>query len=352
MKGSIKLFEVFGIRINVHITFIILPMIFFATGGIKGLFLIIAVFALVTVHELSHSLVAKKYGVVVKEITLLPIGGIASMGSIPEKPQQEFEISIAGPLFNILIGMFFFLPLYNILGPRVLFSPSLETWPQTVAYLFWINLALAVFNLLPAFPMDGGRILRSFLAPRLGYAKATKIAVNFGHAFALLFGFIGLTSQPPRILLIIIAIFIYMAASGEETQVELKAILKNFKVKDVLPKDFLTLSPDANISKVLEIVFHSHQEDFPVMEEGRLVGFLTRQDIVTNIHKFGMDKTVREVMRTAFPTVKDTDSLVTVQRIMQENEIKAIPVLKGEIVRGVISLEDIGRVYAMMSSKR
>jgi len=352
MKGSIKLFEVFGISVNVHITFIILPILFFTIAGLKGLFVVISVFVLVTMHELCHSLVAKKFGVIVKQITLLPIGGIASMGSIPDKPHEELEIAIAGPLFNILIAIVVFLPLYNVLGAKTFFLPSLETWPQAVAYLFWINLALAMFNLLPAFPMDGGRILRSFLAQRLGYLRATKIAVNFGHIFALMFGFIGLISQPPHILLIIIAIFIYVAASSEETQVELREVLKNFKVKDVLPKQFLTLPPEATISKALEAAFHSHQEDFPIVEKGTLVGFLTRQDIAVNIHKFGKNKIIEEVMRKKFPAVKDTDSLIKVQKLMQENVIKAIPVLKQGNIYGVVSLEDISRVYIMLSPKK
>ncbi|PIU42319.1 MAG: hypothetical protein COS99_00855 [Candidatus Omnitrophica bacterium CG07_land_8_20_14_0_80_42_15] len=348
MKGSIKLFKLFGISINIHITFLILPIIFFTIGGFKGLFVIIAVFVLVTFHELSHSLVAKRHGVVVKEITLLPIGGVASMGSIPEKPQQEFEISIAGPLLNILMAILFFVPLYSLLGQKALFSPSFETWPQAIAYLFWINLMLAGFNLLPAFPMDGGRILRSFLAQRMGYLNATKIAVNFGHIFALIFGFIGLISQPPHILLIIIAVFIYMAASAEETQVESKEILKNFKVKDVLPKDFLTVSPNTTISKVLEIVFHSHQEDFPVVENGALIGFLTSQDIVSNIHKLGIERPVKDIMRKQFPVVTRANSLISVQLMMQEDNIKAIPVVEDGIICGIVSLEDIGRVYSML----
>jgi Zn-dependent protease len=352
MKGSIKICEIFGIAIKVHITFVLLPLIFSVIGGLKGLFVILAVFVVVTIHELCHSLVAKKHGVTVKEITLLPIGGIASMGSLPEKPQQELEISIAGPLFNILVAIVFFLPLYNILGPKILFAPSLETWPRAFAYLFWINLALAMFNLLPAFPMDGGRILRSFLAQRIGYLRATKIAVNFGHVFALIFGVIGLTSQPPHILLIIIAIFIYMAASGEEMQVELKEVLRKFRVRDILPRQVLTLSSDATLSKVLEVVFHSHQEDFPIMTESKLVGFLTRQDIVANIHKYGTAKAVAEVMRKDFPTVRETDSLITVQKVMQQHGIKAVPVLKNGTVCGVISLEDIGRVYSMLSARK
>ena len=132
----------------------------------------------------------------------------------------------------------------------------------------------------------------------------------------------------------------------------MKEILKKYRVKDILPGQFLTLSPDTTLSKVLEIVFHSHQEDFPIVENSELVGFLARQDIVTNIHKFGMGKAIKDIMRKDFPTVKDTDSLVKVQNVMQENEIKAVPVLRNKTVCGVISLEDISRVYSMLSSRK
>jgi len=349
MKGSIKLFQVFGIAIKVHITFIILPIIFFMWSGFKGLFVIISVFVLVTIHELCHSLMAKRFGVTVKEITLLPIGGVAQMGSIPETPHQEFKISIAGPMFNILLGAVLFMPLYNILGPDVLFSPSLESWGQSIAYIFWINMILAMFNLLPAFPMDGGRVLRSFLASRMDYLRATKIAVNLGHMFALLFFVFAIMHN--HWLLMIIAVFIYVVSSNEETQVTLKETLKNFRVKDILARDFLTVLPDATLAKVLETVFHSHQEDFPVMERGRLVGFITRHDIVLSIHKFGTNKVIKNIMRKEFPSVKDTDSLAKIQKVMQDAEIRAVPVVRSGVVCGVISLEDISRVYAMLTSR-
>lgn len=347
MRGSIRLFRIFDISINIHITFLLL-LFLFLSGGIKWLTLIVGIFCFVTMHELCHSLVARRFGISVREITLLPIGGVSSMTKMPEKPIQEFTISIAGPASNIFVILVFYYPLKYILGQDVLLHPlSTATWPLTIAYLYWINLMLAAFNLIPAFPMDGGRILRAVLARRLGYQKATKIAVNFGHIFALVFAYLGITRF--NIILIAISIFIYTAASGEETQVDIKETLKKFKVRDILPRDFFTLDPDATMAKVLELIFHSHQEDFPIVEEGRLVGFMTRQDTITAIHQFGTGRIVRDVMRNTFPRARDTDSLEQVQNIMQENEIRALPVMRGDEVSGVITLEDIGRVYAMIS---
>lgn len=349
MKGSIRLFKVFDISINIHITFILLLLLFLSSGP-KWLFLIVAVFCFVTIHELCHSLVAKHYGINVREITLLPIGGVASMTKIPDKPSQEFFIAIAGPLFNLLIIVILFYPLKYLLGPEVLFHHlSTKSWPLTIAHVYWINLILAAFNLIPAFPMDGGRVLRALLAVRIGYQKATKIAVNFGHIFALLFAYLGITRF--NLVLIAIAIFIYMAASSEELQVDIKETLKKFRVRDILSHDFYTLRSDATLAKVLEAIFHSHQEDFPIVDDGRLVGFITRQEIITNLHQFGMDKLVRDVMRTDFPKAKDTDSLIHLQNIMQDGEIRAVPVVRGDEVLGVITIEDIGRIYAMISQR-
>ena len=350
MKGSIRLFRIFGISINLHITFLLL-LVLFLSGGIKWLVLVTGVFCFVTMHELCHSLVAKHYGIQVREITLLPIGGVASMASMPEKPVQEFFISIAGPLFNIAVVLVLYYPLKNLLGPDILFKRpfSTATWPLTAAYLYWINLILAVFNLIPAFPMDGGRVLRSLLAQKLGYHKATKIAVNLGHIFALGFAYFGIVSF--NIILIAIAIFIYIAASNEELQVDVKETLKKFRVKDILSHDFLTLNGDTTLSKVLELIFHSHQEDFPVIENGETIGFATRHEIMHGIHSLGMQALVKDIMRKDFPSITDTDLLIKAQKIMEENQIRALPVMKNGRVIGVVTLEDIGRIYSMTAHR-
>ena len=349
MRGSIRLFKVFDISINIHITFFLLLALFLG-GGPKWIFILISIFFFVTLHELCHSLVAKHFGINVREITLLPIGGVASMARMPEKPLHEFLISLAGPLFNLSIIVIFFYPLKLLLGEEALFHPlSAATWPLTIAYIYWINLMLALFNLIPAFPMDGGRILRALLATRLGYRKATRIAVTLGHIFALIFAYIGITKF--SIILIIIAIFIYMAASSEEMQVDVKETLKKFRVRDILPKNFVTLSSEATLAKALELIFHYHQEDFPVVDDKHLAGFITRQDIVAALHQFGKERLVRDAMRRDFPKVKESDSLIKVQGIMQESGMSALPVMKDGDVAGIVTIEDISRVYAMISER-
>ncbi len=274
------------------------------------------------------------------------------MRFIPEKPSEEFKISIAGPLFNISFALVLFLPAYYLLGPENLFHPGIKTWPKTFAYAFWINPILALFNLLPAFPMDGGRILRSFLARRMEYGKATRIAVGFGHAFAVLFGFVGLISTPPNPILIIIAFFIFMAASQEGMQVDLRLTLRKFSVKDVLPEQFFSIALSTRLCEVLALTLHSHQEDFPVVENGKIVGLLTRADVILTIHQFGVQKLVRDVMKKDFPVVQVNDALIKAHKLMEEWKIKAVPVLNRERVVGIVSLEDISRVYLLMSGKK
>ena len=348
MKGSIRLFKVFGISVNLHVTFLLL-LVFFLSGGIKWLALLIGVFCFVTLHELCHSLVAKSYGIEVREITLLPIGGVASMSSMPEKPSQEFFISIAGPLFNLIVVAVLYVPMKKLLGAEVLFYRpfSTATWPLTFAYLYWINLILAIFNLIPAFPMDGGRVLRALLAQKLGYQKATRIAVNLGHLFALVFAYLGIVGF--NIILVVIAVFIYMAASNEGLQVDLRETLKRFKVRDILSADFFTLNQDTPLSKVLELIFHSHQEDFTVVEADKTVGFVTRHDIMSGIHSLGTQAVVGEIMRKSFPSIADTDLLTKAQKMMEENSLRALPVTRDSKIVGVVTLEDIGRVYSIAS---
>ena len=174
--------------------------------------------------------------------------------------------------------------------------------------------------------------------------------MNFGHVFALLFGYIGLVQG--HIILIIIAVFIYMAASSEEQQVDIRETLKRFTIKDIVPSEFLKLEKDATLAKVLELIFHSHQEDFPVTEGGRMVGFVTRQDIINGMHTRGMEATVSVIMRKNIPALRESDSLDKAQNMMQENAIKALPVLRSKSVIGVVTIEDITRVYSVMTRRR
>jgi len=350
MKGTFKLFKILDINLEIHITFLILPVFFWLMYGMKGVFVILAIFTCVAAHELAHSVVAKNYGINVDKIILLPIGGIANMRSIPKNPKQEFLISIAGPLFNIALTVILYLPLKNILGIYNLFHPNLISWAGAMAYAYWVNPVLAGFNLLPAFPMDGGRILRSLLAMKFSYLKATKIAVGFGHLFALIFAFIALTSQPPNLILLLIALFVFMAASQEQSVAGLKATLDNIKVSDILPANVYTVNPQTPMSEVLNLILHSNQEDFPVVtSDGKVTGLLPRDKIILIVQNRELDKRVAEIMLSSFPYLKSDEFLESAYNKMESSRLKALPVIDEGVLKGIITLEDISKTYSLFT---
>lgn len=226
MKGTFRIARVFGINIDIHFTFFLLLGFFFWVMGLSGLVLISGVFLFVTIHELCHSLAAAYFGIKVRDITLLPIGGIASMPEFPAKPYQELIISLAGPVSNLIIILVFYYPLYIFLGKETLMYPFFVLTGQmkhmgqfnVIAHIYWINLILAAFNMIPAFPMDGGRVLRAILSYPMGHSKATGIAVRLGRIFSLIFAYFGIAKG--HILLVIIAVFIYTSASSEGLQIK------------------------------------------------------------------------------------------------------------------------------------
>ncbi|MFH1799080.1 MAG: site-2 protease family protein [Candidatus Omnitrophota bacterium] len=226
MRGTFRLVRVFGIDIDIHFTFFLLLGFFFWMMGTRGLELILGVFLLVTIHELCHSLAAAYFGIKVRHITLLPMGGVASMPAFPVKPYQELLISLAGPVSNLVIILVFYYPLCLFLGKETLMYPFFVLTGQireigqfhVIAHIYWINLILAVFNMIPAFPMDGGRVLRAVLSYPLGHRKATAIAVALGRIFALIFAYFGIARG--HILLLVIAVFIYTSASNEVLQIK------------------------------------------------------------------------------------------------------------------------------------
>ncbi len=363
MGGSFKLLTVRGIDIRIHVTFFLILLyaaITFGAGGrgldgaLFGVVAISLLFVCVVLHELGHSLTAQRYGIGVRDITLWPIGGVARLERIPDKPTQEFWIAIAGPAVNfVIVGVIFVvaqalarLQIGFDLGALERGMLRLEA-ASLLAYLFSANLFLAVFNLIPAFPMDGGRILRALLATRLDYSRATAIAVAIGQNLALLAGLFGfLTGQ---FFLVVIAIFVFMGAGSEGQLVQVKSVLEGLKVRQAFTRKTETLDPDDRLTRVVDLTLSSFQSDFPVCRAGELVGLLTKTDLIAALQQRGSNAFVVSVMRKDFPTITLDDSLFRAQQAMVENRIEALPVMEGGQFHGLLTLRDIDEVFRILS---
>jgi Zn-dependent protease/predicted transcriptional regulator len=355
MNNSINLFRLFGIKVKIHITFLLLPLliglgVLYSQGplnALRAVIFIFFIFTCVTFHELTHSLVAQHFKIKVRSITLLPIGGVASMEKMPDKPKEEFLMAVAGPMFNIVLAAVLFYPLYLFFNKDLAqISPAhagFQSWKATILYMYWVNPILAVFNLVPAFPMDGGRALRALLASRIGLSKATRIAVSIGHVFAVIFGILGFMGG--NIFLIVIAFFVYMAASQEEKMLKVKLILGHYSAKDIISNNYLSLKPKAKIAEALELSIKSSQQDFPVIQDEKVLGILTRQDIITAVHEHDKNKLVEEVMSRDYLSVGLNEHLTSLYNKMATSKLKTALVFSRHQLKGIISLEDISRVY-------
>lgn len=349
MKWSFQIGKLFGIPIRVHVTFLLL--LFFigivgsrqsgGAGAIFGMVSIVFIFLCVVLHEIGHSLMAIRYGINVKDIVLMPIGGVSRMEDIPEDPKKEITISLVGPLVSFGLAFILFF-IARVTGQSVdirglsLFSGNL------IGNLFWINLILGMFNLAPAFPMDGGRVLRGILSTTTDSLRATKIAVSVGQAFAILLFFFGVFFNWWMAL---IAIFIYLGAEGEERMVALRATLGKSRVKVAMLTDVHTISPDKTLGDVLENVCHGFQQDFPVVDRGEVVGVLTKEAIFSALHKREKSALVRDIMQRDFVFTTEDAFLSDIFRKMTAEKLSVIPVMKGKELRGMINLEQIGKYH-------
>ena len=356
MGGAFKIGRFSGIDVGVHWTFFLL-LAFFAflgyqasgspVGALTATVTIVALFLCVLLHEFGHSLVAQRFGIGIHSITLLPLGGVSNLESLPDKPADEVKITLAGPLVNVVLAPIFF-GVGLLLGavPRVptdLFT-GIGSVGQFFFYLGYLNVVLAVFNLLPAFPLDGGRILRALLATRLGAVWATDISSVVGQLFAVAFFLIGLFSGD--LLLVLVAVFIFFGATGEAQMVRQHEQTRGLTVSDVMgtkPRTE-TVTPSHTFGQVLDTVIHGYQEDFPVVDEsGNLVGMLTRDEIMTAAHSPERYSSVRDLMKTNVPTISSrADLFEEGLRILQQSGLRALPVTEnGELV-GMLTIEDVG----------
>jgi Zn-dependent protease/CBS domain-containing protein len=358
MGSSFKVGRAFGIDVKVHWTFFLL-LIFFAflgyrfeqslAGALVSVTVIVALFVCVLLHEFGHSLVAKRLGIDVPDITLLPIGGVARLKTLPQKPMDEVKIAIAGPLVNVVLAPIFLgvgvLLGYEPLTPANPLLGRVDSVGEVFVYLGAINVALVVFNLLPAFPMDGGRVLRGLLATRLGAVQATDVSAAIGQGFAFVFFLLGLLGG--NLILALIAVFIFFGAGGEAQMVRQRELTRGLSVSDVMGKRprLEPVSPYHTFGQVLDSILHGYQEDFPVVEEdGRLVGMLTRQEIFSAARSPDRLRNVRDLMLTDFPTVSPgADLFGEGSRPLQESGLRAIPVVEGGELVGMLTVDDVGR---------
>jgi len=352
MKWSFKIGSVMGIPLKVHATFLLLLLlIFFAgasvigMGGLYGVIFVILIFASVVFHELSHAMVARHFGIAVEDITLLPIGGVARMVKTPEKPTQEILVSAAGPISSLVLAVLLWF-VANLTGIDVNFSEAAKEGNLLVD-LIVVNIVLAIFNLLPAFPMDGGRVLRGFLALYLRPDKATRIAVGVGQVFAIGLFFLGI--YVVNFFMILIALFVYLGAEAEERHTAVMSSLGGIDAGAAMISDLEALAPRETIGHVAELYCRSFQQDFPVMDGSKLIGLLTRELITETLHKSGPAAVVQDVMITEFPVVNEQTPLMDVFQKIESTGLKAIPVLRGADLRGLITLEQIGRYHMLCS---
>lgn len=357
MKWQWKLARIAGIDVYMHITFlIIIGWVAFSSwtdqrtwsAVLSGVFFILLLFAFVVMHEYGHALTARKYGIKTRDITLYPIGGVARLERMPEKPIEELWVALAGPAVNVVIAILLFGYLLVTRTFEPLTSLSISTG-SLVERLMIVNLWLVGFNLIPAFPMDGGRVLRALLGLRLEYVQATQIAAYVGQAFAILFGFIGLFSNP---FLVFIALFVWMGAGQEASMVQMKHSLSGIPVTRAMLTDFALLTPRDTLARVVELVLAGSQHDFPVIQADRVVGILDRDTFMKALSERGGSTPVAEVMRRDVTEVDSHEMVEAALRRLQENGSKTLPVTHNGQLVGLVTSENITEYLMIRSALR
>ena len=357
MRWSWKLGRIFGIDVFIHATFLLLIgwlvlSDFLETGNLvsamAGTVFTVAIFCCVVLHEFGHALTARRFGIQTRDITVLPIGGLARLERMPEDPKQELLVALAGPAVNLGIAAV----LYAVLKLTGAFQPLSAVGLQSGPFferLMLSNLFLLAFNLLPAFPMDGGRVVRALLATRIPYAKATRVAATLGQIMALLFGVAGVMGNPT---LLLIAIFVWIGAAQESRMVEMKHAFSGTSVAQAMITEFHVLHPKDSLAKASYVLLATSQQDFPVVENGVVVGILTRQQLVGTLAAAGESADVATAMTRTFTTLKASDSLESALSTLSASELPTVPVIERNLLVGLVTMENIGEFLMLQNARR
>jgi Zn-dependent protease/predicted transcriptional regulator len=355
MGWSIRIARILGIDVKIHVTFFLLlawvAFAYYAQGGaeaaVDGVTFILALFACVLLHEFGHALMARVFGIPTPDITLLPIGGVARLQRMPDKPLQEILVALAGPAVNVIIAIVLFVVLEqrgDLSQIEKFASPEVGLLPKLAV----VNVWLVLFNMLPAFPMDGGRVLRAVLALFMSYATATQIAARVGQGMAFLFGLAGLFGNP---MLLFIALFVYLAAAQEASFAQIKEAAQGLLVRDAMMTRLTVIDASATLEDAIEALLRTGQHDFPVVDErGVVVGILTRDDLIAGYRTQGITTPVVEVMHRDVPTIRADAPLEQAMRQMQECSCPGLAVVDrlGRVV-GLVSPESVGELLMLQA---
>lgn len=354
---SFKLAQVRGIDIYVHGTFLILLAWIALThvlaghaiaAAVEGVLFTIAVFAVVVLHELGHAFTAARYGVRTRDITLYPIGGIASLERIPENPRQEFLVALAGPAVNVAIAAVLGLFLSLAKLPAGIESVHV-VGGSFLAKLMWVNLWLAVFNLLPAFPMDGGRVLRAVLALRMGRDRATEMAARVGQVMALGFALLGLFGNP---MLLFIALFVWIGAQSEASLVRLRSLMHDVPVRDAMMREFMVLAPSTRLVDVIDDIVTRGHSAFPVVRDGRLIGVVTKNGVLGALAEVGANSSVLAAMNDRFEIADPGEMLEPALARLEAKRGEALVVARNGVIFGVVTPGTVGELLTMRQAAR
>jgi Zn-dependent protease len=364
MRGSLKIGTFAGIGVYIHWTFFLIfayiAWVNWETGpvgiAIASVF-VLALFLCVVLHEFGHALTARRFGIGTRDITLLPIGGVARLERMPEDPRQELLVALAGPAVNVVIAALLLAWLYlSGTFPEIWRVPEHATLPDLIQLwgfafmLLYVNIFLVVFNMLPAFPMDGGRVLRALLGYKLDYARATRIAGATGQVMAALFFFFGLISG--NLFLVVIAVFVFLGAQAETQLAELRWGLSGVPVRDAMITRFVNLSAQDTLGDAIDHLLDGSQQDFAVTDDNTIVGVLSRSDMLTALAAKGPATLVGDVMRRDCAAVDENEVLFRVFQRMQERSCPIVPVTRRGQVVGMITLENVGELLMVRSALR
>ncbi len=356
MRWSFEIARIAGTGVKIHLTFLLfLVWIAFRyahLGGpwaaAEGVLFVCLIFLCVLLHEFGHSLAARRYGIGTPEITLLPIGGVARLERMPEKPIEELCVALAGPAVNVVLAVALWVFIWVTGGfpdPGSIQSGGVDLPVK----LLGVNIWLVLFNLIPAFPMDGGRVLRALLAMRTDFTRATQWAGTVGQLIAFGFGFLGLIGNP---MLLLIAVFVYFGASSEMNHAQMRSLSRDLRVSSAMVTQFQALGPEATLNDAVELLLTTSQHEFPVLSSsGELAGILMRDDLIVALRQSGPQTLVSEVMRVNVPSVQCTMLFEQAFAFMQESHCQALPVLDNEgHLLGLFTPENVGEMMMVQNA--